>query len=195
MIACDIGDIVSVEFPFSDLLGRKRRPGLVLAVDTHDALLARLTTHPPRDLNDTALRLWAEAGLPQPSTVRLTKLATIDRRFSSSPHWPVKTGGCPIRGPSRGMLVEESARRTPQIIVDGRWLPILYILLILSQIPSTTNPRSQIQLWIRRVPPSAEFSGIVAHSTIKQWGKGMEAKEWRENPQGQDRTGTADVRP
>lgn len=81
MIACDIGDIVSVEFPFSDLLGRKRRPGLVLAVDTHDALLARLTTHPPRDVRDTALRLWAEAGLPRASTVRLTKLATVDRRL------------------------------------------------------------------------------------------------------------------
>jgi mRNA interferase MazF len=81
MIACDIGDIVSVAFPFSDLLGRKRRPGLVLALDTQDALLARLTTHPPRDVRDTALRLWAEAGLPRPSTVRLTKLATVDRRL------------------------------------------------------------------------------------------------------------------
>jgi mRNA interferase MazF len=81
MIACDIGDIVSVEFPFSDLSVRKRRPGLVLAVDAHDAFLARLTTHPPRDGNDSALRLWAEAGLPRPSTVRLTKLATVDRRL------------------------------------------------------------------------------------------------------------------
>ena len=80
MIACDIADIFSVEFPFSDLLGRERRPGLVLAVDTLDALLARLTTRPPRDLNHAALRFWAKAGLPKPSTVRLTKLVTVDRR-------------------------------------------------------------------------------------------------------------------
>ncbi len=81
MIAFDVGDIVSVEFPFSDLHGRKRRPGLVLAVDDYDAVLARLTTHPPRDARDLALRLWAETGLPRPSTVRLTKLTTVDRRL------------------------------------------------------------------------------------------------------------------
>jgi mRNA interferase MazF len=81
MIAFEVGDIVAVEFPFSDLLGRKRRPGLVLVVDDSDAVLARLTTRPPRDDRDTALRFWMEAGLPRPSTVRLTKLATVDRRL------------------------------------------------------------------------------------------------------------------
>jgi hypothetical protein len=29
MTECKVGDIVSVEFPFSDLQGQKRRPGLV----------------------------------------------------------------------------------------------------------------------------------------------------------------------
>ena len=76
-----VGDVVSVEFPFSDLQGQKRRPGLVLAADDHDVLLARLTTHPPRDSSDVALQHWAAIGLPRASTVRLTKLATVDGRL------------------------------------------------------------------------------------------------------------------
>jgi hypothetical protein len=40
-----------------------------------------LTTYPPRDGNDIALQDWAEAGLPKASTVRFTKLATVDRRL------------------------------------------------------------------------------------------------------------------
>ena len=81
MTECKVGDIVSVEFSFSDLQTQKRRPGLVLAVDSNDVLLARLTTHPPRDATDVALVRWTEVGLPKPSTVRLTKLATIDCRL------------------------------------------------------------------------------------------------------------------
>jgi mRNA interferase MazF len=76
-----VGDIVSVEFPFSDLEVRKRRPGLVLVTDDQDLLLARLTTHPPRAPSDVALIHWAEIGLPRPSTVRLTKLVTLDHRL------------------------------------------------------------------------------------------------------------------
>jgi len=75
------GDVVSVEFPFSDLQGRKRRPGLVLVADDLDVLLARLTTHPPRDAADVALQHWADVGLPRASTVRLTKLVTLDARL------------------------------------------------------------------------------------------------------------------
>jgi len=55
MTNCEVGDIVSVEFRFSDLQGEKRRPGLVLAADDIDVLLARLTTHPPRGTSDVAL--------------------------------------------------------------------------------------------------------------------------------------------
>ena len=81
MTECKVGDIVSIEFPFSDLQGQKRRPGLVLAADENDVLLARLTTHPSRDPSDVTLVHWVESGLPKPSTIRLAKLATIDRRL------------------------------------------------------------------------------------------------------------------
>jgi mRNA-degrading endonuclease toxin of MazEF toxin-antitoxin module len=52
-----------------------------LAADPNDALLARLTTHAPRDSGEVSLRHWAESGLPKPSTIRLTKLAAVDRRL------------------------------------------------------------------------------------------------------------------
>jgi mRNA interferase MazF len=61
--------------------GRKRRPGVVLAIDSNDLLLARITTHEPRDLFDVSLEGWAAIGLPKPSTVRLVKLISIDARL------------------------------------------------------------------------------------------------------------------
>ena len=81
MTTCRVGDIVSVEFPFSTLQTQKRRPGLVLINDNVDLVIARVTTHPPRDLSDVALTHWAAIGLPRASTVRLAKLATIDQRL------------------------------------------------------------------------------------------------------------------
>ena|SRR5437762_1857625 len=81
MIGLRVGDIVSVEFPFSDLQTHKRRPGLVLVSGNLDLLVARVTTHPPREPSDISLKYWAESGLPRASTVRLTKIATIDNRL------------------------------------------------------------------------------------------------------------------
>lgn len=46
MIKFRVGEIVSVEFPFSDLQTHKRRPGLVLISSDVDLLVARVTTHP-----------------------------------------------------------------------------------------------------------------------------------------------------
>lgn len=78
MTAYNTGDIVAVEFPFSDLRTLKRRPGLVLVGGDGDLLVARVTTHPPRDASDVALVHWAAAGLPRArlfgslSSLRLT---------------------------------------------------------------------------------------------------------------------------
>jgi len=81
MTASKVGEVVSVEFPFTDMQGRKRRPGIVLAGDASDFLLARITTHEPRDPFDVRLEDWAAVGLPKPSTVRLLKLVSLDVRL------------------------------------------------------------------------------------------------------------------
>jgi len=81
MTAYKVGDVISVEFPFSDFQTRKRRPALVLASGAEELMLARITTHPPREYSDVVLSRWSDIGLPQASTVRLTKLITIDHRL------------------------------------------------------------------------------------------------------------------
>jgi mRNA interferase MazF len=76
-----VGEVVSVEFPFTDMQGQKRRPGLVLAADTNDLLLARITTQQARNASDVPLVDWALIGLPKASIVRLLKLVSIDARL------------------------------------------------------------------------------------------------------------------
>jgi hypothetical protein len=76
---------MSVEFPFTDMQGRKRRPGVVLAIDSTDLLLARITTHVPRDQFDVSLEGWAAIGLPKPSAVRLVKLHPLMPDLSITP--------------------------------------------------------------------------------------------------------------
>ena len=82
----DPGDIVSVDFPYSDLQGRKRRPGLVLSGDNEDLLLARITTRPAAEQGDIALSGWSEAGLPRPSTIRLAKPGHCRPAIGASTH-------------------------------------------------------------------------------------------------------------
>ncbi|MDA1274911.1 MAG: hypothetical protein O2960_12825 [Verrucomicrobia bacterium] len=56
MTAFKVGDVVSVQLPFSDLQTHKRRPGLVLVSGEIDLLVARITTHPPREPSDVLLK-------------------------------------------------------------------------------------------------------------------------------------------
>jgi len=53
----------------------------VLVTGDIDLLVARVTTHPPLETSDVSLKYWSEIGLPRASTVRLTKIATIDHRL------------------------------------------------------------------------------------------------------------------
>jgi len=63
MTTSKVGEVVSVESPFTDMQGRKRRPGIVLAGDANDFFLARITMHEPRDPFDVRLEDWAAVGM------------------------------------------------------------------------------------------------------------------------------------
>jgi len=72
------GDIVIVDFPFSDLSRSKRRPALVLAHDLEDdVVLARITSKPRESETDATMQDWAASKLLFPSTICLAKLATL----------------------------------------------------------------------------------------------------------------------
>jgi len=77
-------DIVLVPFPFTDLLGTKRRPALIVSPDGYnnsaDIVVAFITSNldaPPR-MGDHIIRDWSRAHLPRPSMIRM-KFATIDK--------------------------------------------------------------------------------------------------------------------
>ena len=76
------GDVVLVDFPFADRNAEKRRPGLVLAQDSHgDLLIARITSKSVELPTDITLMDWKAAGLNIPSNVRLLKLATTHASY------------------------------------------------------------------------------------------------------------------
>ena len=76
-------DVVVVPFPYSDRLAEKRRPGLVVSHSDLPARLGRvwiamITSVPHHELGDALLSDLAAAGLPVASTLRASKLATLD---------------------------------------------------------------------------------------------------------------------
>ena len=75
------GDVVLVPFPFVDARATKVRPTLVLSdpayeTETGNVIVAQITSQSARFPGDCTLRDWREAGLQNPSIVRL-KLATL----------------------------------------------------------------------------------------------------------------------
>src|SRR6266849_3450621 len=78
----EAGDLVLLMFPFTEPTGGRQRPALVL-LDTgdDDLLVARVTTQGRTSRFDCAIQNWSAAGLLAPSTVRLHKLATVEKRL------------------------------------------------------------------------------------------------------------------
>ncbi len=73
------GDIVVLDYPFTDASGSKRRPGLVLLPeDDGDILFARITSQEREGRWEVAIQDWSQAGLLYPSVVRLSKLVSLE---------------------------------------------------------------------------------------------------------------------
>jgi mRNA interferase MazF len=82
------GDVVLVDYPFTDLLSNKIRPALVAGrVSGDDLILAFITgqistQYPESDcLLEPADPEFAGTGLKTASVIRLSKLATLHRRL------------------------------------------------------------------------------------------------------------------
>jgi mRNA interferase MazF len=72
------GDIVLLDYPYSERRVSKRRPAIILVQDRdRDLLVARITSKVYEGLAEVSLQDWQDAGLNVPSRVRLAKLAIV----------------------------------------------------------------------------------------------------------------------
>ncbi|WP_310393737.1 type II toxin-antitoxin system PemK/MazF family toxin [Hymenobacter sp.] len=73
------GDILSVQFPFTNMQVLKRRPALVVAVEAPDVTVAFITSNlDASQPYDVLLQPTALNRLKQVSLVRVVKMATLD---------------------------------------------------------------------------------------------------------------------
>jgi mRNA interferase MazF len=95
MIECSRGDVVLVNFIFSDESGVKRRPAVVISSNEYnrsrnEAIVAAITSQINRLLiGDYLIADWGKAGLLFPSVatgiIRTVKHTMIDRKIGAMP--------------------------------------------------------------------------------------------------------------
>jgi mRNA interferase MazF len=74
------GDIVLIKFPFTDLSGFKNRPALVLISRESDVVVSFITSNIIHSEHwDIILEPNLENGLKQISTIKISKIATLDK--------------------------------------------------------------------------------------------------------------------
>jgi mRNA interferase MazF len=73
------GEIVLLEYPYTDLVGTKLRPAVVLK-DTgdNDFIVIRATSQPKLTEYDITIEDWQFCGLLKPSIMRVHKMATLE---------------------------------------------------------------------------------------------------------------------
>jgi len=75
----EVGDVWVGVFPFTSGQDAKARPILVLMDLGSDCLVCRITSVPHSGFLDLPINAWREAGLDKPSTVRLSRLITVEK--------------------------------------------------------------------------------------------------------------------
>jgi len=73
------GEIWVADIRFTNGLSSKIRPVLILWLDSQDAVVAAVTSSPVRSSTDVHLEDWASEGLRVPSTVRLSRLDSLEQ--------------------------------------------------------------------------------------------------------------------
>jgi len=75
------GDLCLAEILFTSGEAAKVRPALVLCLDAEDCVVCLITSVGPRGERDVVLQDWSQAGLLRPSTCRIGRLTTIEKRL------------------------------------------------------------------------------------------------------------------
>jgi mRNA interferase MazF len=73
------GDIWVADIRYTDGSASKKRPILVLWLDANDAVVAAITSAGPRSQADLRLADWRSSGLRTASTVRLSRLDSLEQ--------------------------------------------------------------------------------------------------------------------
>ncbi len=74
------GDILLLNFPYSEGNRKAKRPVLVLAqTDKEDIVVSKITTAGQRGNYDIIINDWNKVGLLYPSVIRIDKLATLSK--------------------------------------------------------------------------------------------------------------------
>lgn len=75
-----LGEIVLVKFPFTNNLGFKKRPALVIKdTDDGDVVVCRITSKVYYSPYDVELKNWSQNGLQLPSVIRVHKMASLEK--------------------------------------------------------------------------------------------------------------------
>jgi len=76
------GDIVLLNFPFTDEQTFKRRPALVIQdCNDGDIIVCRITSKIYDSDKDVFIDNWEKSGLKLPSVIRVHKIATLEKRM------------------------------------------------------------------------------------------------------------------
>ncbi len=76
------GDVVVLEFPFSDLISFKRRPSLIIKIPSgEDVIICQITAESQKKDVEVSVRNneFAKGGLKRDSYVRIDKITTIKK--------------------------------------------------------------------------------------------------------------------
>jgi mRNA interferase MazF len=78
----NFGDVVLLSFPFTDSSASKKRPAMiVLDTEDEDVIVTRITSKINESQFDCEISNWKSAGLLFPSTIRLHKIASLEKKI------------------------------------------------------------------------------------------------------------------
>jgi mRNA interferase MazF len=76
----NFGDVILLKFPFTDNQNYKKRPGLLIKdCEDGDIIVCRITSQRYNTKYDVVIKDWQNSGLKLPSTIRVHKIATLEK--------------------------------------------------------------------------------------------------------------------